>query len=129
MQLIRLMVKFSLIDLLLSQKGFKLQKWNFQGWVYRLKYVLGRYFEVPTSNPSPSRGPWTLMTFKNMFVIKVKPCKIDLLLNWSTTKLFSASKLCSVPFYKVLKICGKILVNDFLIFWKEFRLGKWNFQG
>ena len=62
-------------------------------------------------------------------VIKVKPCKIDLLLNWSTTKLFSASKLCSVPFYKVLKICGKILVNDFLLFWKEFRLGKWNFQG
>ena len=26
-----------------------------------------------------------------MCVIKVKPCKIDLLLNWSTTKLFSAS--------------------------------------
>ena len=84
-------VKFELIDFLLSRKGFRLREWNFQGWVYRLKYIPGRYFELPTSTLSPSRGPWPLMNFTNMCVTKVKLCKIDLLLNWSTTKLFSAS--------------------------------------
>ena len=44
----------------------------------------------------------------NLCVIKLKPCKIDLLLRWSTTKLFSASQLCSIPIYKVLKICKYI---------------------
>ena len=48
-----------------------LGKWNFQRCIYRLKYVLGRYFEVPTSIISLSRGPWPLMTFK-ICVIKVK---------------------------------------------------------
>ena len=54
--------------------------------------------------PLPLRGSWPLMTFKNICVIKMKPCKINLLLEWSTTKLFSASQLCSIPIYKVLKI-------------------------
>ena len=26
------------------QKGFRLGKWNFQGWIYRLKHVLGKVF-------------------------------------------------------------------------------------
>ena len=81
--------------------------------VYRLNYVPGRYFEVPIST-HPSRGPWPLMTFKNMCVRKVKPCKIDLLLEWSTTKLFSASLLCSIPIYMVSMICKYISE-----FWKK----------
>jgi hypothetical protein len=102
------LVKFYFSYFWISWKGVRLGKWNFQGWVNRLKDALGRYFEVPTSTPSPSRGSWPLMTFKNMCVIKVKPCKIDLLLKWSTTKLFSASQFCSIPTYKVLKTCKYI---------------------
>ena len=51
------------------------------------------------------------MTFENMCVIKVKPCKIGLLLEKSTTILFSASQLCSIPIYEVLKICKYIYYN------------------
>ena len=101
-------VKVLLSDFLLSQKEARLGKWNFKGWVYRLKYVIGRCFEVPTSTASLSWGPWPLMTFRNLCIIKVKPCKIYSLLEWSTRKLFSASQLCPIPIYKVFKICKYI---------------------
>jgi hypothetical protein len=62
-------------------KGVRLGKWNFQGWVCRLKYVPGRYFEVSTSIPSPTRRSWSIkICVCFFFVFLVKPCKIDLLL-------------------------------------------------
>ena len=33
-----------------------LGKWSFQGWIYWLKRVPGKYFQVPTSTPFASRG-------------------------------------------------------------------------
>ena len=47
------MVKFYFNYYLLTWKRVRLGK--FQGWVYALKYTLGRYFEVPIST-SPTRG-------------------------------------------------------------------------
>ena len=49
-------VKFKLIDFLLSRKGFRLEKWNFQGWFYRLKYVPRRYFKYSPLPLFPLEG-------------------------------------------------------------------------
>ena len=54
-------------------------------WLGILKYL-----------PPPSRYHWPLRTLKSICVMKVKCCKIDLLLKWSTGKVYSASKLCLV---------------------------------
>ena len=48
-----LWTKFYFSHFCLSWKSFRLGKWNFQGWIYMLRYVLGRYFEVPTSTHPP----------------------------------------------------------------------------
>ena len=50
--------------LLAISERVRLGKWNFQGWIYRLKYIPGRDFRVPTSTPSPSREPWNLPTWQ-----------------------------------------------------------------
>jgi hypothetical protein len=59
------------------------------------------------STPSPSRGPQSLMTFNNLCLIKVKPCKIDVLLKSSTAKVFLASQLL-YSMHEVSKICKYI---------------------